>query len=342
MTEIPSTKKSTKRRWILWWGALAALVAVLLISLMVNVVLFFSQAFSGSGSSGGKGEDEFPSFTEVHSYGSGRTKVVRISMQGTIFRQAGGGLFSSGYDPVAMVLAQIQAARNDKAVKGILLEVDSPGGAVTPSDEIYTALVRFRDSREDRKVLVFTRDMAASGGYYIAAAGDWIIAEPTAILGSIGVIMQAMNWKELTDWVGIDSTTIKSGGNKDLLNPFEEVNPAQVEILQSMVDSMYRRFFDIVKTERGLEEDALAAVADGRVLDADQSLEAGLIDEIGYWSEAVERMTTLLDVSSVKIVRYSSTRSLSDLLLQLRSPDQALRATLGEANRPRFLYLWRP
>ena len=199
---------------------------------------------------------------EIWSSGYGDVKVVRLELSGLIMRGAEEKLFGVATDPVETLLRQIRCATEDEAVRAILLEVDSPGGAVTPSDEIYEALRRFRASEEGRFVVVHVRDVGASGAYYVAMAADYLMAEPTAIVGSVGVIMQSLNMKGLSDKIGLSAVTIKSGENKDLLNPFEEVNTNQVALLQEVVDGMQDRFAELVVEARGLEDRALL---DGRI-----------------------------------------------------------------------------
>ena len=244
--------------------------------------------------SAGKAEDEFPTFTEKWSYGSGDVKAVRIAVEGPIFRESEESFFGIKYDKIEAILRQIRAAKNDEAVKAIILEVDSPGGDLTASDEIYKALQDFKQSADGRKIIVFVRNMAASGGYYVSAPADWIIAEPTSIIGSIGVIMQTLNWKGLSEKIGLTDVTIKSGTNKDLLNPFRDVSPEQLAQLQEMIDSMYRQFFTIVQTNRNIEAESLKAIADGRIFSADLALKNRLIDQIGYWEDAVTKTAELL------------------------------------------------
>ncbi|MCX7010843.1 MAG: signal peptide peptidase SppA [Kiritimatiellaeota bacterium] len=219
------------------------------------------------------GEDEFPRLNERWSYGKGRVKAVRISVEGAIFRERVDGLFSSQrYDKVEDILRQIRAAQSDDSVHAIILEVDSPGGAVTPSDEIYRALNEFKASTSSRKVVVFVRDLAASGGYYVSMAADRIICEPTAIVGSIGVIMETINIKGLSEKIGITDVTIKSGVNKDLLNPFHDVSPEQRALMQKLIDDMYIRFLGIVVKGRNSDLETMRPLADGRVFSADEAL----------------------------------------------------------------------
>ncbi len=318
------------------WIALAIMGVLLFGSFIANVGLT-AALFSGSSSvSDDHPADEEPSFDETWSYGYGDTKVVRIDLSGVIMRGQRERLFGFEPDMVESILGQIRAASLDTDVKAILLEVDSPGGAVTPSDEIYSALEAFKKTDGERRILVFVRDLGASGAYYAAMAGDYIMAEPTAIVGSVGVIMQTLNMKGLGDKVGLSSVTIASGKNKDMLNPFKEVDPRHVAMLQELVDDMYDRFATIVEQSRGLDSRELL---DGRVLTASQAMEENFIDGIGYWPDAVSKMAALLDVDEVYLVRYTKKRTFFEELMASRLPHLPSVETLAA---PRFLYQWKP
>lgn len=341
----PRQERSGCARAFPW--VLMGLVSVLLIfSLLANLGLSAGLAAKGVAPSfssictTGHGTDEFPAFSEVHSYGSGDTKAVRIPLTGVITRQSEGSWIMPRYDRVEQVLRQIRAATHDKSVRAILLEVNSPGGAITPSDEIYNALQEFRDSDEDRVVLAFARDLMASGGYYAALPANYIIAEPTAMVGSIGVIIQSLNFKGLSDKMGVTDTTIKSGESKDMLNPFRTPRPEELAHLQVLVDSLYGRFLSLVQEHRQLDEAAIKPFADGRVFDSQQSLDAGLIDEIGYWDDACEALKRLLDVEDVTIVRYESHVSFQDWLAQMRTHNPISARLPLTSSKP--MYLWQP
>ena len=314
----------------------------LLVSVLFNMV--GSASFGSSTSPGLRvrgGIDEFPDLQESWSYGHGDTKVVRIAYSGPIVRQSqSSGLFAGRANPVETMELQVRAATNDRDVRAILVEMDSPGGGVTPSDELYNSLMNFKKSRTDRVVLVFIRDVAASGGYYVSMAADWIIAEPTTILGSIGVIMSSINVEQLSQKVGVSDVTIKSGRNKDLLNPFKKPSEEQLMLLQGMIDSMHERFMRIVSESREIPMDALRQIADGRILDAEQAKELKLVDEIGYWDDAVSRMAALLNEESVRIVRYERHADLFSLLTQAYTPFQLPVFSDYQAPHPQFL--WRP
>lgn len=329
-----------------FWIVIVVLGLILCFSVIANFGLVLSLAFIGSGAAPHvrlEAEDEFPKLKEVWSYGHGTAKAVRIPVTGIIARDGEESFFRISIDRVESILRQIRAARNDSTVQAIILEVDSPGGSITPTDEIYRALSDFRASAKERKVVVLVQGVAASGGYFVAMASDWIIAEPTAFIGSISVIIQTLNWKGLSDRIGIQDVTIKSGKNKDLLNPFREVNPEQVAMLQSMVDSLHRYFVDIVRKGRTIEESALQAMCDGRIFTAADAQQQSMIDQLGYWPDAVAKTTQLLGQPSIKVVRYEERSDFARWLAELRGP--SLNVALPRwmsAEGPQLMYLWRP
>ncbi|MEE9367878.1 MAG: signal peptide peptidase SppA [Pontiella sp.] len=319
------------------WIAIAVLALMLFGSFLTNIGLT-AALFSGSAVSGADyPQDETPYYDEVWSYGSREgTKVVRIALTGVIMRGGNDTLFGYEPDMVEVLLSQIRAATIDEEVKAIILEVDSPGGAVTPSDEIYAALEQFKQDDEDRLIMVFIRDLGASGAYYAAMAGDYIMAEPTAIVGSVGVIMQTLNMKELGVKLGLSSVTIASGENKDMLNPFEDVDPQHIAMLQELVDSMQDRFASIVETSRGLESRELL---DGRVFNVKQAMKYGLIDGVGYWQNAVDELKFQMNVEELYIVRYYEQQGFWDNLMSSKIPSLP---GLSALHSPRLMYLWKP
>lgn len=320
---------------------IVALVVVLGASLMINLTAVGLLSGSAKSFDGEEGEDEFPAFTETHSYGSGATKVVRIWYAGILTRELEGGWLGN-FDPVEDCLRQIRAARQDDEVAAILFEVDSPGGEVTAADEIHRELTLFKESREDRRIVVLVHDMAASGGYYVSVPADRILAQPTALIGSIGVIMQTLNVQGLSEKIGVTDTTIKSGKNKDMLNPFHPVDPEQVALLQASIDAMYDRFVDLVAEGRHLKKSEVRPLADGRLFTAEEALKLKLIDGIGYWDEAFDETAALLGVDDLYVVTYQIERTFFEQLLGLRAPLPGLRAMFSAATTPRRLYLWKP
>ncbi|HMP77128.1 MAG TPA: signal peptide peptidase SppA [Kiritimatiellia bacterium] len=338
LPEPPKPKRNT----LLW--ILVILLGVLLVGslfVIAGLSAAVKDKFASRKHTHEHAVDEYPDLSEVWSYGDGDVKAARIAVEGVILRETQSGLFSTPVNMVDSVLAQIRAAQADDDVMALIVEVDSPGGGITASDEIYRALLGFRESAEGRVVVVFMRDLAASGGYYVAMGGDWLVAQPTTVLGSIGVIMQSLNMKGLSEKIGITDVTIKSGANKDLLNPFTDVDPAQRALLQEMIDAMYEHFLGIVKENRDIPEAELRKLADGRLFVAPQALDLNLVDQIGYWDDVLAKTAELLDVESVKVIRYEQEIDFFTWLMTVRSPISP-NAWLPSLPRPRFLYLWTP
>lgn len=316
-------RKTNRKLWI----------AVAILSLILITTLFSRRKIEAD-----YPRDEAPRLEETWSYGSGDVKVARIALTGVIMHAEDDGLFTARTDMVESILAQIRTADRDPDMRAIILEVNSPGGSVTPSDEIYNALRKFRASRPDRRVVVFIRDLGASGAYYASMAGDLIVAEPTAVVGSIGVIMQAMNFQALSEKIGITDVTIKSGENKDMLNPFRAVNTNQVALLQTLIDEMQTRFRGIVAESRKLDP-STPDLFDGRIFTASAAQEKGLIDEIGYWNDALACTAQLLDTGALYVIRYEPKRTFIEQLFEGKSPVSLPSLKLRS---PQFLYLWKP
>jgi protease-4 len=333
------------------FGCMAmALIAggVILLGAVVAVIGFVSMSRQVSGGHGHHflsasrlegGEDEVPMLREIWSSGSATgTKVVRIPLTGLIMLGEDGWIDNSS---AAAALRSIKRATHDPEVEGIILEVDSGGGGITASDMIYKALQDFKKAQKGRVIVTLMGDVAASGAYYISLPSDIILAHPTTITGSIGVIMQSYNIKELAAKIGIRDETFKSGDNKDLLNPFRDVTPEQRALLQAVIDSLYNRFVKLVAEARKLNEADVRKLADGRIFVADEALEKKLIDGIGYSADAEKEMVRLLNVPEIKVLRYSEDVSLFDLLRSRRGFGMSM--SVEELLKPRdarLMYRW--
>lgn len=251
--------------------------------------------------------DESPLLKEVWSGGGkGGEKIVRIPLKGVITLDDSNDLFGPEEGSAAFALKAIRNATLDLAVSAILLEISSPGGGVTDSDIIYNALKKFKDSREGRYVLVHVGDLCASGGYYIAVAADAIMAHPTSIIGSIGVIMPGMNLKGLADRIGVKESPIVSGKNKSMGGILGDRNEEQTAILQTIVDSSYRRFVTLVSDGRKLPFSEVEKLADGRLYTAEQAIAAKLIDSCGYYDDALRVLIDNAKIDKPYIIRYKS------------------------------------
>lgn len=243
--------------------------------------------------------------------GKGASKILLIDISGIITdSDRDKGLFSTKQNMTARIKEELDKASEDDDVKAVVLRIDSPGGAVTTSDIIAHEIKKFKDKKKV-PVIAELMDVAASGGYYIAAASDRIIAHPTTVTGSIGVVAFSVNASGLLEKIGIANQTIKSGDKKDIGSPLRPMTADEKAILQSIIDDLYERFLDVVMDGRkdSFTREELRKIADGRVFTARQALDLKLIDEIGYLDDAVDAAKAKADVKEARVVTYAHPRS---------------------------------
>lgn len=209
---------------------------------------------------------------------------------------------------------QLKEFRKDSSIKAILVRIDSPGGAVGPSQEVYTEI---RRTIQTKPVVASLGGVAASGGYYIASAANSIVANAGTITGSIGVIIYFPNLKELFEKIGYQMTTIKSGQFKDVGNPSRDMTPEERSLLQDTIMETYSQFVRDVAQGRNLPQEQVKQVADGRIILGEKALELKLIDQIGNYEDAVDKAAELGKIEGEpQIIRgKKQNRSLMDLLL---------------------------
>jgi protease IV len=305
------------------------LFVALCVSVFVNFVLAFA-ALQRLGSVLPQ-EEALPRFREiVVQRGSGGSfdKIAVIMLRGLISSSIPGTV---GDSMVEDMRAALQQARDDSRVKAIVLEIDSPGGEVTAADAIYNAVTK---ARARKPVVVYMDSLAASGGYYIACGGKFLMANETTITGSIGVIIQTLNYEQLLNKVGLATVVFKSGKFKDMLNGARPITPEERELVQSFVMKTYDKFLGIVATERNLPADLLRnTIADGRILSGRDALDHKLVDGLGQIDDAFSKAKQLGNAPGAKIVRYGPPFSLSrffrafgqaDTKLELQLPKQLL------------------
>jgi protease IV len=286
-----------------------------------------------------QGVDDNPRLNEIWASGAGDSKVIHIPLHGLIMLEDDDGFFD-GQSSTAFALTSIKCAIADPDVRAIIMDIDSGGGGITASDILYKALMDFKKSGEGRKVVAIFRDTAASGAYYVALSADVIVAHPTSITGSIGVMIQTFNIKGLAEKIGVRDVTFKSGINKDLLNPFDDVSPEQRSMFQDIINELHSRFISLVATGRNLPQDKVKDLADGRIFTATTAERLGLIDKIGYWDDAVDTTSAILGDAELKIYRYEQKLSFSDLFRASQNVD--IRAWLQkQVAGPRLMYLLR-
>ncbi|MBM4286168.1 MAG: signal peptide peptidase SppA [Deltaproteobacteria bacterium] len=184
------------------------------------------------------------------------------------------------------VLEELRRFQHDRRIKAIVLRVNSPGGAVTPAQEIMREVEKVRGAK---KVVASFGSMAASGGYYAACSADLIIASPGTSTGSIGVILRLPNLEQLAKKLGVDVQTLQAGALKDIGSPFHPMTPEERAALQKLLDNIHRQFIRDVARHRKLPEDKVKALADGNVLTGEEAKHLGLVDELGNYQDAVER-----------------------------------------------------
>lgn len=249
-----------------------------------------------------------PQFKEVLLQGQGSDKILMIDINGPITN-----------DPLlipnvviipgmtARVLQELELAFNDQNIRGILLRIDSPGGTITDSDIIYHSLIEFKKAKKI-KIIAAMEDIAASGALYVAMSADEIYAHPTTVTGSIGVIMDHMEYSDLMDKLGVKSDPVTSGRYKDISSPYRKMSPEERALLQQVVSAQYEKFVKVVQDGRPkMSQQQIRAIADGRIMTADEAKERGLIDGIGYLDDVYKRMTQLSGFPSNRLVRYSNT-----------------------------------
>ncbi|MBP2634335.1 MAG: sppA [Firmicutes bacterium] len=244
---------------------------------------------------------------------AGRDKIAIIYVDGMIVGGRGQvGLFSEGGGTDALI-RQLHAARDDQSVKAIVLRINSPGGTVPASQEVGEELKKVREL--GKPVITSMADMAASGGYWLAACTDKIYANPSTITGSLGVYMPYSNWEELYKKIGVRQEKIKSGPHKDILSPDRQLTEEERAIIQVMVDDMYNQFVEVIAEGRHLDQAKVRQLADGRIYTGRQAKEAGLVDELGNMYDAIDGATAMVGIKGKpEIVEYGKQNALEALL----------------------------
>lgn len=256
--------------------------------------------------------------------GRGTDKVLVVSISGVISDAPGRHMVGSRPGVVQEVVSHLRLAEQDDHVKAVLLKIDSPGGPTTASDLLYHELLDFK-TRTGKTLVACMMNLAASGGYYVCLPADLIVAHPTTVTGSVGVVLIRPQVSGLMETLGVDVAVNKSGAKKDMGSPFRPATPAEDNLLQNIVDALGKRFVDLVAKHRQLDPQQLASVADARVFLAEDAVAAGLVDRIGYLQDAIgaARQMAAMD-ENARVIVYRRTRYADDNLYN----------TLGSAALP--------
>ena len=310
--------------WRIFFGfvlALSVMANIALFLMLIGVIAIFATGQRGI-------LDE-----EIIREGPARTKIAMISLQGVIYDES-----------VSDIYRHLKIIRKDKHVKAVIVRVNSPGGTVSASDQIYIEINKFR-KEENIPVVAFMQGVAASGGYYASVACDQIIAEPTTITGSIGVISWYLVMQELLeDKLGILPVTIKSGRKKDWPSSFRKPEPEEIQYMRDkVITPALERFIEVIAEGRKstLTIEEIRILADGGIFGAKEALEEKLIDEIGYLDEAIDLAKSLAGIDKAQVVQYRKPFSFTEVFSYRKTNILKFdRATLYELGTPQILYLW--
>ena len=292
------------------------------------------------------GEDKLQEVVLLPS--AAREKVLMIDIDGTISSALETGFLAREKSVIARVFERLDRAAADPLVKAVILRLDTPGGEVTASDIVYHEVLRFKE-RTGRPVVGLMMSVAASGGYYIASACDIIVAHPSSLTGSIGVISIFPSLESLMSKVGVKVNVIKSGPSKDSGSPFREMTEEDRKLFQVIIDEYYEGFLEVVARGRKGKVPAadLRTIADGRIYTAPQALKLGLIDAIGYFDDAFGQAKDLASLKSAKLVSYTYfPKSKSNIYASRLGDFSPLDAKVLESMlavlKTGFYYLWLP
>jgi protease-4 len=323
----PCPPKPRTSGWRILWGiffVLSVLANVGFFILLLVLVAFFAT---------GQARSRVYEETLLRE-GPADSKIVLINIQGVMYEEQADNVYQ-----------QLRQARGDRSVKGIVVRVDSPGGTISASDQIYQEIRKYRQDK-GKPVVAFMQGIAASGGYYASVACDEIVAEPTAITGSIGVITGHFVFQELLEnKLGILPVFLTMGEKKDWPSSFHPPTDQELQyIRERLLKPAYDRFVQVVEEGRQkvLPPDRVRQLADGSIYVAPQAMDVGLIDQVGYLDDAVDLVTSRAGLEKARVVEYRRPFSLLSILNAKTNASvfKFDRTMLYELGTPEVLYLW--
>ena len=288
--------------------------------------------------------------------GEGRSKILLVDLDGVISFKDEKDLLKLKTRPskVAFFREALLKAGADPEISGVILRINSPGGTVAASDTIYHEIIGFRQKKKI-PVHAYIMELGASGGYYVASAADSIIASPTAVVGSIGVIAMKFNIEGLLSKIGVSEETYKSGPKKDFWSPFRPTTPEEKKMFQDIIDNLYARFLEVVYANRQklLTQQEVRTLADGRVFVSGEALQAKLIDRVAYLDETIDGMKNDLKIKQAKVITYVRPKTFKSNIyseypeLPMSGPQVVNLISLDAGELPlfsgtQFMYLWNP
>jgi protease-4 len=283
--------------------------------------------------------------------GKGKDKILLIELEGVISDEKKRGFIGFEEESfVSHLKEELTKAGEDERVKAVVLKINTPGGTVTASDIIYQELKRFKE-KKGIKTVACLMDLATSGGYMAAVACDKIVAHPTSVTGSIGVIALKINASGLLEKIGVENETMKAGEKKDLVSPLRGMTPEEKAIIQEVLDELHQQFMErIAESRKELNLEQIKALSDGRIFTAHQALEHKLIDRVGYLEDALDLAKTEANLKEAKVVVYHRPYGYrSNIYSQLPSAPlptiNLVNLELGsllKGGGMNFMYLWMP
>jgi protease-4 len=280
--------------------------------------------------------------------GSGEEKILVVPVEGVISTQGQERLLRSSPSMVEQIMTHLKHAEKDPKIKALLLKVNSPGGSVTASDILYHELSAYKQ-RTGVKMVVVMMNLAASGGYYISLPADWILAHPTTVTGSIGVIFARPGVSGFMEKYGLAMEVSKSGEQKDMGSPFKAPTDVERVIFQDLTDTLARRFLDLVTKHRNINPTQQQRIATARVFLPEEAKELGLVDQIGYLNDAIEKTRELAGLGpDARVITFKRHESEDDTIYNPSGRQDTLDAQSSSAllNPLRFFpeagfyYMW--
>ncbi|WP_419393589.1 signal peptide peptidase SppA [Cytobacillus praedii] len=329
------------------WAALAIAAALFVFSVITNIAtgMMFSDAESTITELFAGTDAAF--MEEVVEEGSELKKIAVLEVNGTIqdTGEATSFFASGGYNHKGF-MDRLEQVKEDDTVKAVIIQVNTPGGGVVESAQIHDKIKEIQ-AETKKPIYISMGSMAASGGYYISAPADKIFASPETLTGSLGVIMQGVNYAGLAEKYGVDFVTIKSGPYKDIMSPSREMTEEEKQILQSMINNSYEGFVKVISEGRNIPEAKVKEIADGRIYDGRQALELNLIDGFGYVEDVIDVLKKDHKLKGAKVVKYTDNLGFGSLFSmgaqKIMGQDiemAGLMKMLSQPNSPRLMYLY--
>ena len=292
---------------------------------------------------------------EIVLSGEGRDKVLLVEISGILTSTKPSGVLDRFFDRLSLLTRfkeELTKAAEDEDVKAIVLRINTPGGTVTTSDILYHEIQELKKTR-NVPIIASIMDLGTSGGYYVAMAADRIVAHPSSVTGSLGVIMLTLNASGLMEKIGVRADAVTSGPHKDMGSPFRTMTEQDRAIFQSVIDSFYARFLRVIEQGRpNLKPETIRQLADGRIYSATQAKDHGLVDVIGYLDDALELARKEAEIEEARVVMYQRAGGYHPNIyaqgpggpgrIDWSFPKLDPGSLLLAGGTPAFMYLWLP